>query len=231
VAGGVPIRPAATVLLLRDCDRGIEVLLLRRTTRAVFSPGAHVFPGGALDDADSGEAIAQCCGSFGDGEASSALALPRGGLAFYVAAVRECFEEAGVLLARDRDTGGRFTMAHDEFVAARRRVHRDASAFAELCARERLELAVDQLLPFGHWVTPPGGPRRFDTRFFITRAPLDQEAMHDEHETTESGWFRPADVLAAHARGEVELILPTKRTLEAIADGADVDKVLTAVAR
>ncbi len=227
----MPIRPAATVLLLRDCDRGIEVLLLRRTTRAVFSPGAHVFPGGALDEADASDSIAHCCGAFGDAEASAALGLTRGGLAYYVAAVRECFEEAGVLLARDRETGAGFAMAHDEFVAARRRVHRDAHAFAELCERQHLELAVDQLLPFGHWVTPPGGPRRFDTRFFVTRAPLDQEAMHDEHETTESGWHRPADVLAAHARGEVELILPTQRTLEAIADGVDVDKILTAVAQ
>ena len=226
----VVVRPAATVLLLRDGDAGVEVLLLKRTASAVFSPSAHVFPGGAVDAADRSDRIASCCGAFDDHAASAALGLSDGGLAYYVAAVRECFEEAGVLLARDRRTRGAFAMPHDRFVGERGRVHRDATALADLCEREGLELAVDELLPFGHWITPKGGPRRFDTRFFITRAPVDQEAMHDEHETTESGWHRPGDVLAAHRRGQLELILPTQRTLEAIAEGVDVAKVLEAVA-
>jgi 8-oxo-dGTP pyrophosphatase MutT (NUDIX family) len=226
----VPIRPAATVLLLRDGTQGLEVLLLRRTTDAVFSPGAHVFPGGAVDDADGAPAVAKWCGGFSDVAASAALGVEHGGLAYYVAAIRECFEEAGVLLARHAADGTPVRL-HDEAIASRFREHRrgvhgGTLAMADLCAAEALALSVDALLPFGHWITPPGGPRRYDTRFFITTAPGDQEPAHDEQETTAHGWHRPIDILAAHRRGEVDLILPTQRTLELIADGRDVDGVL-----
>ena len=230
-SAAVPIRPAATVLLLRDGERGLEVLLLRRTSAAVFSPGAHVFPGGALDDADA--AAAAVCGQFTDAHASAALAIASGGLAYYVAAVRECFEEAGVLLARG--AADRVPLRLDDPVVCarysshRRAVHGGTLSLADLCDREQLELTVDELRPFGHWITPPGGPRRYDTRFFITTAPPAQEPSHDEHETTEHGWHRPADVLAAHRRGELDLILPTQRTLELIADGRDVDRVLAEI--
>ncbi|MEY2571439.1 MAG: hypothetical protein QOE63_1789 [Acidimicrobiaceae bacterium] len=231
--GVVPIRPAATVLLLRDGERGLEVLLLRRTTEAVFSPGAHVFPGGAVDDADRAPDAAAVCGGFTDAAASAALGIEDGGLAYYVAAVRECFEEAGVLLARGAIDGARVRFDGPAVVARfdehRRRVHAGTLTLADVCGREAIDLSVDELLPFGHWITPAGGPRRYDTRFFITTAPPAQEPSHDEHETTAHGWHRPADVLDAHRRGEVDLILPTQRTLELIADGRDVNRVLAEV--
>jgi 8-oxo-dGTP pyrophosphatase MutT (NUDIX family) len=218
----VPVREAATVLVVRDGDEGLEVLMLRRTTAAVFSPGAHVFPGGALDDDDRSAAMAARCAARAD-------AQDGGGLPFFVAAVRECFEEAGVLLARGID--GELLRLDDPDVARRfeghrRAVHRGDRRFVDVCIDESLELAVDALHPFGHWITPPGGPRRFDTRFFITKAPDAQEAVHDDHETTEHGWFRPVDMLAAHRRGEVDLILPTERSLLAIADAATAEDVL-----
>ena len=228
----VPVRPAATVLLLRDGSRGVEVLLLRRTIRAVFSPGAHVFPGGAVDEADGDPAVERWCGGFTDADASAALGVERGGLAYYVAAVRECFEEAGVLLARAGASDGWLELSGptaERFARLRRQVHDGELPLAELCATAAVELAVDRLVPFGHWITPPGSPRRFDTRFFVTPAPPGQVPSHDRRETTAHGWHRPADVLSAHERGELDLILPTQRTLELIADARDVGGVLAGV--
>jgi 8-oxo-dGTP pyrophosphatase MutT (NUDIX family) len=229
----VPVREAATVLVVRDGHEGLEVLMLRRTTAAVFSPGAHVFPGGALDDDDRSADLASCCASLTEADASVALGVPAGGLGYFVAAVRECFEEAGVMLARGLD--GELLRLDNRDVARRfekhrRAVHSGERRLVDVCAEESLDLAVDALHPFGHWITPPGGPRRFDTRFFITEAPAAQEAVHDDHETTEHGWFRPADILAAHRRGEVILVRPTEHSLWSIADARTVADVVPAVA-
>src|SRR4051794_36778901 len=138
--------------------------MVRRTVDAVFSPGAHVFPGGALDPEDRTVEIEFRCDGLDDATASAMLGVPAGGLGYFVAAARECFEEAGMLLAR-RD-GDLLTDA-DVY-----RVHRDAlnageRSLLEICVGESLTLAVDLLLPFGHWITPIGPPRRFDTRFFV----------------------------------------------------------------
>jgi 8-oxo-dGTP pyrophosphatase MutT (NUDIX family) len=208
----VPIRPASTVLVVRDAAHGPEVLMLRRTTAAVFSPGAHVFPGGAVDEGDDDAATVAVCAPLADPDAA-------GGLGHHVAAIRECFEEAGILLARHDDgTPLRLDDAADarRFEQHRRAVHAGERRLADVCAVEGLVLAVDELEPFGHWITPPGGPRRFDTRFFLTRAPEHQTAVHDDHETTEHGWYRPLDMLAAFERSEVDLILPTERSLIAL---------------
>jgi 8-oxo-dGTP pyrophosphatase MutT (NUDIX family) len=227
----VPVRDAATVLVLRDGPDGLEVLMMRRTTEAVFSPGAHVFPGGAVDASDGEGDVETYCVGRDDAGASAALGLPKGGLAFFVAAVRECFEEAGVLLAYGPDGSViRFDdpAVEERFVAHRRAVHRGERRLVDVCAEESLQLAVDALVPFAHWITPPGQPRRFDTRFFLVRAPEAQVADHDRFETTEVGWFTPTAVMAAEARGELQLILPTLRSLEAMETFACVDDALAA---
>lgn len=198
----VPVRDAATVMLVRDGSDGVEVFLLRRTPRAVFSPGAHVFPGGAVDDAD---------------------ALVPGVDRFVVAAIRECFEEAGALLARHRD-GRRVDTSR--LAPLRRAVHAGELTMVELCERESLVLDADALVPFGRWVTPPRAPRRFDTRFFVARAPEEQAFVHDDRELVDSAWFRPADALARFERGEIDLILPTQRSLEALAAATSVDELV-----
>jgi 8-oxo-dGTP pyrophosphatase MutT (NUDIX family) len=222
----VPVRDAATVALLRDTDAGIEVFMLKRSGTAVFSPSAHVFPGGALDDDDRDVAITAWCPPF-----DARHDLPHG---YHVAAVREAFEEAGLLLACDAT--GDLVRLDDPEVSERFGLHRKAMhageiSLAALCELEGLSIAVDRLVPFGHWITPPGAPRRFDTRFFATRAPAHQHASPDEIETTEGLWAHPNDVLAANAAGDVELILPTLRSLERLAPYATVDDALEALGR
>ncbi|MEY2449575.1 MAG: hypothetical protein QOH79_3051 [Acidimicrobiaceae bacterium] len=220
----VPVRDAATVALLRDTDNGPEVYLLQRSSTAVFSPSAHVFPGGALDDGDRAQGMNRWCGPFDRGHSCP--------LAYYIAAIRESFEEAGLLLAYD--TAGDLIRLDDPDVSARFALHRKAMHAGQLsldamCAEEGLMLAVDRLVPFGHWITPKGAPRRFDTRFFAARVPEHQEATSDEIETTSGLWARPAEVIKANDRGEVELILPTRRSLEALVKYKRVDDALAGV--
>jgi 8-oxo-dGTP pyrophosphatase MutT (NUDIX family) len=220
----VPVRDAATVALLRDASEGLEVYLLQRSGSAVFSPSAHVFPGGALDDADRAQSMNKWCGPFDRGHSCP--------IAYYIAAIRESFEEAGLLLAYD--ASGEMIRLDDPDVSARFGVHRKAMHAGQrsldfVCAEEGLMLAVDRLVPFGHWITPKGAPRRFDTRFFAARAPDHQVASPDEVETTAGLWARPVDVLAASDARELELILPTRRSLEALTKYTRVDDALAGV--
>jgi 8-oxo-dGTP pyrophosphatase MutT (NUDIX family) len=220
----VPVRDAATVALLRNASAGLEVYLLQRSSEAVFSPNAHVFPGGALDDEDRAQSMNRWCGPFDRGHSCP--------LAYYIAAIRESFEEAGLLLAYD--ITGEMIRLDDPEVSERFGLHRKAMHAGQrsldaVCAEEGLMLAVDRLVPFGHWITPKGAPRRFDTRFFAARAAEHQTASSDEIETTSGLWIRPADVLAANDKGEVELILPTRRSLEALAKYTRVDDALAGV--
>lgn len=203
----VPVRDAATVMLVRDGEDGIEVFMLKRHADLVFVPGAYVFPGGAVDTAD--RAV--------------------GHDPFVVAAIRECFEEAGALLAYV--DGDRFVDLHDEAAAVRFRGYRDAVhagrlTIHDLCELEGLRLAVDALQPVSRWVTPPRSPRRFDTRFFVARAPSNQAFLHDDRETTASEWVRPCDALERFRAGDIELILPTERSLQMLAGAHSVDALL-----
>jgi 8-oxo-dGTP pyrophosphatase MutT (NUDIX family) len=218
------VRDAATVALLRDASAGLEVYLLQRSSAAVFSPSAHVFPGGALDDADRAQSMNQWCGAFERGHSCP--------IAYYIAAIRESFEEAGLLLAYD--SSGQLIRLDDPEVRERFGLHRKAMHAGQrsldaICAEEGLMLAVDRLVPFGHWITPKGAPRRFDTRFFAARAPEHQDATSDEIETTSGLWAQPSDVLKANDKGEIELILPTRRSLEALAKYTRVDDALAGV--
>lgn len=217
---GPPLREAATVVLVRDGADGPEVCLLRRTADAVFAPGAHVFPGGALDPADHALVTHAACAPRSDEVASRALGVERGGLAYWIAAVRECFEEAGVLLARRVD--GRPLELDDPAVARRFAEHRRALTSGELtlaalCEAESLVLELDAIFYLSHWITPPGAPRRYDTRFFVAAAPESHVVVPDGSEVVADLWCRPHDALRRHAAGEVDLILPTARSLEVLA--------------
>jgi len=222
-------RPAATVMLLRDAPTGLEVFMLRRNDALEFSPGAHVFPGGAVDPADVAPAIAGVCRGRTDTDASVQLEVDSGGLGYWVAAIRECFEEAGVLLARRAD--GTTVSLPDPL---RRAVIADELSLADLCRDEGLELATNEVHYFGHWITPVGPPRRYDTRFFVTIAPVEQDAAHDHGEAVGSEWIRPEEALERGAMGSIGLIEPTLRSLSALTrfDGAGdvVSSVTSAVA-
>src|SRR5207244_2201371 len=173
-------------MLVRDgAAGGMEVLMLRRNLNADFVGGAYVFPGGAVDEADRHADLEAVCEGRSDDQASVLLGVDRGGLAFWVAAIRECFEEAGVLLAYGPD--GEVMRLSDAAVEARFARHRAAVDSGErrlldVCAEERLRLAVDGIHYFSHWITPEGAPRRYDTRFFVAAAPAEQAPLHDDRE-------------------------------------------------
>jgi len=216
----VKLQPAATVTLVRDADDGIEVLMLQRNFRSGFMPGVYVFPGGALDASDfSQEAMALCTG-LDDAAASGILKLERGGLAYWVAAIRESFEEAGLLLAYD-ERGEIVSLKEPEpverFGTYRRALNAGEQEFIAMLRAENLRLSVERLVFFSHWITPVGAPRRYDTRFFIAHAPDAQEVLHDNVETIGHRWVRPQAALSAHAAGGFKMRTPTHRTLELFA--------------
>jgi 8-oxo-dGTP pyrophosphatase MutT (NUDIX family) len=229
-------RDAATVMLVRDGDAGLEVFMMRRNLNSAFLGGAYVFPGGAVDDHDRHQDLEPVCTGRSDADASELLGLdpPAGGLAFWVAGIREAFEEAGVLLAYGRD--GKIIDWSDPDVAARFEAHRRAvdtgeRRLVDICVEEGLQLAVDAMHYFSHWITPVGPPRRFDTRFFVAKAPEGHTYLHDERETIACEWVRPQDAIERQARGEVDIIFPTLRTLEQIGRFDTTDALLAAAAK
>ncbi|MGM0987441.1 MAG: MBL fold metallo-hydrolase [Pseudomonadota bacterium] len=217
------IRPAATLALVRDSEQGLEVLLLQRTWQAAFLPGYFVFPGGAVDPQDPD---VRALASGGDDAAiSQTLSLDEGGTDYMIAALRECFEEAGLLLAVDGQ-GQPLPGDHPVLTAGREALRREATSFHALCEQHELVLPLDRLAYLGHWVTPRGAPRRFDTRFFVAPAPPDQRAAHDGSETIDHAWLTPAEVLAAHRQGRMALGYPTLRTLRLLAEFSTAEGLL-----
>lgn len=202
-------------MLVRDAP-DLRVLMLRRNMNVIFSPGATVFPGGAVDASDSAPAMLSCVVGLDDTEASREHNLPSGALALRVAAVRECFEEAGILLARDAETGAPIAGHDDRFAAWRDRCNAGGASLVELLDAEGLVVDARDLRLFSHWLTPLGAPRRYNTWFFVAPAPDDHDGAHDDNELVDSAWVRPADALRAFACGEIDLILPTQRSLEVL---------------
>lgn len=220
-----PLRPAATLVVMRDAPDGIEVLLLRRAERGDHSSGAWVFPGGVLDAQDR-DAHAHC-GPFSDTHASAGMGMSAGGLDYYVAAIRECFEEAGLLLAYD-GAGELVSLAGEAGAAMagwRSRLHRGEATMASFCAHFGLTLATDRLAYFTRWVTPTIRAKRWDTRFFFALAPSAQESAHDEVELVEQLWLKPADAIARS--DSLKLLAPTRITLETLASFASTADMMT----
>lgn len=211
-------------MLARDTPDGIEVFVLRRTSRAAFAPDMYVFPGGRVDDVDGSPDLEPYCAGLSDEHASDLLGVERGGLSMWVAAVRECFEEAGLLVARHRSGG---PPVFDEL--DRRAVHGGELSMVELCRRHDLVLDLTEIRYVAHWVTPVGeGTRRFDTRFFLAAAPDDQVGVHDDIETVHSRWVRPVDAIAEAEAGELALMPPTLASMRFLAEHATVDDALAA---
>lgn len=241
----VPVRPAATVMLLRDRPgRGIEVCMLRRNLKSDFVGGAYVFPGGGVDPEDGEPDVFPFCLGRDDLGASAELGLPRNGLAFWVAAVRETLEESGLLLAVHPD-GSAVDFA-DPAVARRFLDHRRAVDSAErrlieVCAQEDLRLTLGQMYYVDRWITPPGSPRRYDTRFFLAAAPEGQQAVQDDREVISAEWVDPAEAIDRHESGGFAMLPPTVASLrrlreyattaEALRGAADVHEVRTVAPR
>jgi 8-oxo-dGTP pyrophosphatase MutT (NUDIX family) len=244
----VAARDAATLMLVRDAqsDAGpvLEVCMLRRHLDSDFVGGAYVFPGGKVDEEDRSPAAEEASASRSDAEASAMLGVESGGLAFWVAALRECFEEAGVLLAYRHDgphadaglIGARPLDVEDDLTtrarlaALRTALNAGEIGFLDACRQEGLVLATDRVHYFSHWITPEPAPKRYDTRFFVAALPPGQEPVHDDYETVETVWVRPHDALARARAGEFDLIFPTMKNLEAISRFATSEELLSAAA-
>ncbi len=222
--------PAATLVLLRDRPAGgVEVLLIQRHPRSKFAGGDFVFPGGKIETDDMPGGAPSWCAGLAPDEATRRLvnaASPREALGFWVGAIREAFEEVGILLAYG--PGGTFVdvARHGErFGAYRRECLTDGSAFWLMLRQERLTLATDRLVYFAHWITPEENPIRFDTRFFVAEAPPGQEASADEREIVGVRWLTVAEAFEALHRREISLRFPTIRNLKLL-QGATAEEVL-----
>ena len=208
-------RPAATLILLRDGDAGPEIFMLKRSPSAAFVANAYVFPGGGLDAADH-KALDRVTG-LTEAEANRRLGVDAGGLAYWVAAVRECFEEAGILIATHESGEPLDPERANALAVHREAVNAGTLAFGELLAREKLAIPAERIAYFSHWVTAPGRPRRFSARFFVARAPEGQHGSHDQGETVASEWVRPHLALERCSKGEIELVHPTRISLTEMA--------------
>lgn len=215
-----PIRPAATVILVRDAADGFEFFMLRRTSAAAFAGGMFVFPGGQVDGDDHLHLYDDLRVGPSDAQAAQRSALGSEWRGYWIAGIRESFEEAGLLLAYDAD--GQLLRYDDpatraRFDAYRRPLHAGALSLADICRREGLRLAVDRIHFLNRFVTPLGRPRRFDTRFFIAEAPPGQTGVHDDLETVDSIWISPAEALERNDAGEFDLMRVTRLQLETLA--------------
>jgi len=210
-------RPAATLLLLRASASTTEVFMLQRTSDAAFLPGAFVFPGGALDPDDASERAARRVRGMDDAQASARMGLASGGLAYWVAAARECFEESGILLvfdARDLPIDPRRAANLEPL---RNQLNAGSLQFSEFLEKEDLYIHAQEIGYYSHWITAPGRARRFSTRFFVACAPEGQHGAHDRSETVHSVWISPREAIERGQRGEIELIFPTRSTLADLA--------------
>jgi len=246
-------RPASTLILVRDGDGDgdgdgaqdagrLEVLLVQRNVLADFVGGAHVFPGGGVDVEDASEEARDLSAGRSDAEASALLGTPPGGIGYWVAALRECFEEAGILLAyRSAEPAGgpgrvRSLLSLDDpddsgrFHRLRAHVNSGRRSFLDVCRSEGLTLACDLVHYFAHWVTPEMSPRRYDTRFFVAAAPTGQVPLRDEREIVGEIWISPGEALRRRREGEIDLVLPTVRCLQAMSRFPTAGALLAAVA-
>jgi 8-oxo-dGTP pyrophosphatase MutT (NUDIX family) len=233
VSDGNPPYPAATVIIVRDSADGPETFMVRRHDRSPFMARAHVFPGGRVDAGDHASVDPEWCDGVMHTRKGLEGLTAEQAAAHFVAAARELFEEAGVLLARRADGAFVSLDSHEDqvrFTGYRHEVHSGQLPMRAIVERERLRLALDALLPCAHWVTPPVDTRRFDTRFFIARMPPGQTPAHDDTETTHGEWITAAGAIRAAERRDIILPPPTWVTLSELAAFSSVDDLVRGVA-
>ena len=233
-ASVVPVG-AATVILVRDSRKGpFEVFLMRRSREQSFMGGAYVFPGGRLDEADCDPSLVACAKGLSPADAKERLQesdlTAETAVGLFFAALRETFEESGVLLAygpsgellnlRDGETAGRFA-------GYRISLHEKSLSLKELAQRESIRYALDLLWPYSHWITPEVETRRFDTRFFLALHPRGQLPVHDTMEMTKSVWMTPAMALEECEAGRIVLMPPTLKTLEELSCFGTTDELFS----
>ena len=229
----VNIRPAATVMLVDDRP-DLQVFMMERNAATIFAGGMWVFPGGAVEHEDHPELLGDITMGRTAADTSKLMAIPSGGIAYYVTAIREAFEEAGILLAHA--PGEDQLMALDEgevaerFWEHRRALNAHETTFVDIVRNEQLSLDLMHMHYIARWITPLGPPRRFDARFFIARMPESQTPIHDDDELVHSSWLRPAEILEKVDREEMVLMSPTLRMGKSLAQFARSDDVIESAA-
>ena len=219
--------PAATVLVLKDSDNGMEVLIVKRSKKPPFE-NLYVFPGGKIDEGDNHKDWELYCDGFNDLIASEILNLKSCGLSYWIACIRECFEEVGILLATKRsgeklDLLGKEKFKFDDY---RKELINQNISFLTICKEEDLMLSTKKIAPLSHWITPKFETKRFDTRFFIAYLPEKQTVKHDGMEITQSIWINPQEALKKAIEGDMQMILPTTENLKLCADFDNAEDML-----
>ena len=214
-------RPAATIVLLREGEGGLEVLLTQRVRTAAFVPGAYVFPGGRVDHDDGDAELVGRLEGITAEEAAGRLGLEPdadpSALAYYVAAIREAFEETGILVGLDRNGAPPPAASQDEIVAALcRELLGDEDAFPSILDRMGCVMDGAAVEYVAHWITPLAEPRRYDTRFFAALVPGGREPLIDPREMSDALWIAPEEALARNREGGLPMVFPTLKTLEAL---------------
>ena len=211
--------PAATILIVRDSTRGLEVFMVKRHHQIDFVAGAFVFPGGKVTVADGHDKLRE----YADG--IDAIDISLHGL--MAAAIREAFEEIGILFARPRGETELVSGARlNELASYRQRLETQEISLLEMLQQEELRLACDRLVYFAHWITPKNMPKRFDTHFFIAETPVGQIGTHDGRESIDSLWITPHEAIVDRKRWNV--IFPTKLNLMKLAKSRNVAAALNA---
>jgi len=229
----IAIRSAATVLILADRP-DLQVLMLKRNARSIFVGDMWVFPGGAVDPEDGTPEADAVVEGLTDTQASKSLGIDKGGVAFWVAALRETFEEAGILLARtpgdDRLVDLSPSDTEERFATYRAGVNAGEVDFVSMVREQGLVLDGSGVHYVSRWVTPLGAPRRYDTRFFVTAMPEGQQALHDDDEAVHHEWIRPAEALALNESDEMLMMTPTVSMLNRLCRFRDAAEAITAAA-
>ena len=215
----VPAIPSATILLLRERSQELEVFMVQRHHQVDFAMGALVFPGGKVDPADREPGLRERCS--GAPESDDELTVS-------VAAIRETFEESGILLARPHGSGDLVSGERLREIESRHRdaLNRGQTSLREIIDAEDLRLACDLLVRFAHWITPELAPKRFDTHFYLVAAPPDQVALHDGGESVDSTWTTPSAALADADAGRCTIVFPTRLNLMKLGRSRAVEEAL-----
>jgi 8-oxo-dGTP pyrophosphatase MutT (NUDIX family) len=229
-------KDAATVILIRPSKDGDwEIFLARRHQKQTFMAGAYVFPGGQLEETDNNPQLKnyiKTADVFDPCRLLQDSSLPgEKALGFFIAAIRETFEEAGILLGGK--TTGNFVSFHDEKVLKRFNDYRyqlNASqiTLAEIAQKEKISFFPDALIPYAHWITPEFEKKRFSTRFFLAKLPPNQTPVADAIELTESLWVTPQEALEMHREQKIILMPPTFKTIEELSAFRDIDELFSA---
>ena len=225
-------KPASTLLLVRNHSNhhDIEVLLIERALSTTFG-GAFVFPGGTVAPEDHAPSFSRMSNGPNSSNASAILSIADGGLAYWVACIRECFEETGILLAH-KNSGDESPIREDRdiqpFSNYRKRLNRREPIFENMCAKESLVLDTNQLAYLSHWITPKARSKRYTTRFFVAAVPEDQEAVHDGAEAVRSLWIRPEEALRQQKIDKLPMVMPTIANLQQICGFSSAKALLKA---